>query len=304
MEDSIIRVEHLTKDYGKGRGVFDISLDVHRGEVFGYIGTNGSGKTTTIRNMMGFIRPEQGISSILGKDSWKESAEMMKNVSYVPGEIAFPALASGTAFLKSQAEYLGVKDFTYMNHLIEVLQLDPTANLKRMSKGMKQKTALVAALMGEKEVLVLDEPTTGLDPLMRESFLDLIREEKKKGHTVFMSSHIFEEIEEVCDRVAMIKDGRIIDTVTLDDLRNPKEKRVQAEFSSEADRDRFLRETGFSVIERQGSICTFNVPTADLNLLFGTLKNYSIKGLHEESVSLEQHFMNIYRKGELKNGNK
>ena len=230
MNDIIIKTSDLTKDYGKSRGVFDIDIEVHKGEVFGFIGTNGSGKTTTIRNMMGFIKPDSGISSINGLDSWTQSADIMKNVSYVPGEIAFPALKTGTEFLKTQAKYLGVTDFEYMNHVIELLQLDPTANLKRMSKGMKQKTAIVAALMGEKEILVLDEPTTGLDPLMREAFLELIREEKQKGHTVFMSSHIFEEIEAVCDRVAMIKDGHIIATTSLYDLRHPTVKNFTVEF--------------------------------------------------------------------------
>lgn len=224
MSDTIMKVENLTKDYGGGRGIFDISLDIKKGEVFGYVGTNGSGKTTTIRNMMGFIKPQKGRSSVMGLDSWKQAPEIMKNVSYIPGEIAFPSLATGTEFLKSQAEYLGVRDYTYMNHIIELLQLDPSAPLKRMSKGMKQKTAIVAALMGEKEILVLDEPTTGLDPLMRDSFLELIREEKAKGHTIFMSSHIFEEIEEVCDRVAMIKDGKIVDVAVLYKLRHSKQK--------------------------------------------------------------------------------
>lgn len=300
MTDTIIRAEGLTKDYGGGRGVFDINLEIHRGEVFGYVGTNGSGKTTTIRSLMGFIRPEKGTSAICGLNSWSQSAEIMKNVSYVPGEIAFPSLSTGTAFLKSQAEFLGVKDFTYMNHLIERLQLDPAANLKRMSKGMKQKTALTAALMGEKEVLVLDEPTTGLDPLMRESFLELIREEKKKGHTVLMSSHIFEEIEEVCDRVAMIRDGRLVDTIALEELRSPKEKHMRVEFAAESDRDAFLTRTNFAVNDKQGLCCDLNVPTADLNLFFGALREFSIKGLHEESLTLEKHFMNLYRKGEQK----
>lgn len=137
----------------------------------GFIGTNGSGKTTTIRNMMGFIRSDNGNVCILGKDAWEDATDIKRHVSYIPGEISFPALATGTAFLKAQADMLGVKDFTYMNRLIKLLQLDPTANLKRMSKGMKQKTAIVAALMGDKEILILDEPTTGLDPLMRDVFL-------------------------------------------------------------------------------------------------------------------------------------
>ena len=226
-----IEVSHLTKDYGSGRGVFDVSLEAERGECFGFLGPNGAGKTTTIRHLMGFIKPDAGSTSILGMDSWRDSTRIMNHVSYVPGEIAFPSLPTGTAFLKSQAEFLGVTDLTYLNHVVKLLQLDPSANLKRMSKGMKQKTAIAAALMGDKEILVLDEPTTGLDPLMRDTFLDLVRAEKEKGRTVFMSSHIFEEIEEVCDRVAMIKDGRIIEVLDLRELRHGNRKTFRIAFA-------------------------------------------------------------------------
>ncbi|MCD7713253.1 MAG: ABC transporter ATP-binding protein, partial [Firmicutes bacterium] len=148
MSENIISVQNLTKDYGYNRGVFDVSLDIEKGEVFGYLGTNGSGKTTTIRHMMGFLKPDSGNVVVNGLDPWKNAPEVMRNVSYIPGEIAFPDVKTGTDFFKVQAEFLGVRDFTYMNYLIDKLGLDPSANLKRMSKGMKQKTAIVAALMG------------------------------------------------------------------------------------------------------------------------------------------------------------
>lgn len=230
MSEIIIQTEHLTKDYGKGRGVFDISLDVRRGEVYGYIGTNGSGKTTTIRHLIGFLQADAGTATVMGMDTWKDSLKIKPYMSYVPGEIAFPGLKTGTDFLKLQAEYLGITDYTYMNKLIKMFQLDTTANLKRMSKGMKQKTALVATLMGDRDILVLDEPTTGLDPLMRDVFLELIREEKNKGKTIFMSSHIFEEIEDVCDHAAMIKDGHIVSVLDVYGLRHEKNKQYIVEF--------------------------------------------------------------------------
>ena len=170
----IIKVENLTKDYGAGRGIFDISFTINKGEVFGFVGTNGSGKTTTIRHIMGFLKAREGSVKVLGLDAWKNSSEIKKYVSYIPGEIAFPDLNTGTLFLKSQAELLNLNDMIYANELISRLQLDTSANLKRMSKGMKQKTAIVAALMANKDILILDEPTTGLDPLMREVFLDII----------------------------------------------------------------------------------------------------------------------------------
>lgn len=299
MEDSIIKIQNLTKDYGKGRGVFGINLDVRPGEVFGYVGTNGSGKTTTIRQMMGFIKPDKGNVRIRGLDTWKDSTELMKYVSYVPGEIAFPALATGTEFLKLQAEYLGVKDFTYMNHIIEILQLDPTANLKRMSKGMKQKTAIVAALMGEKNILVLDEPTTGLDPLMREAFLELIREEKKKGSTIFMSSHIFEEIEEVCDRVAMIKDGRIIDVADLYQIRHWNKKKFRFVFSSDKDFNGFVAKwKNIEKLERENRCCSIEINKQEVGHLFQVLSQYSLISLNEMHLTLEQYFKQVYDKEE------
>ncbi len=301
MSEVIIKTENLTKDYGQGRGIFDINLEIEKGQVYGFVGTNGSGKTTTIRNMMGFIKPDKGHSTVNGLDSWTQAAEIMRNVSYVPGEIAFPSLSTGTEFLKCQADYLGVKDFTYMNHLIEVLQLDPTANLKRMSKGMKQKTALVAALMGEKDILVLDEPTTGLDPLMRESFLDLIREEKDKGHTIFMSSHIFEEIEDVCDKVAMIKDGHIIGITSLYDLRHPVVKKFVIHFSKANELKEFHETTNFNSVINNDCECEVNIKKEQMNVLFSCLKNYDVLTLQEQHLSLEKEFMKAY-KGEQQNG--
>lgn len=304
MADIIIKTEGLTKDYGQGRGIFDIDIEVHKGEVFGFVGTNGSGKTTTIRNMMGFIKPNRGTSTVNNLDSWKQSADIMKNVSYVPGEIAFPALKTGTEFLKTQARYLGVTDFRYMNHVIELLQLDPTANLKRMSKGMKQKTAIVAALMGEKEVLVLDEPTTGLDPLMREAFLDLIREEKQKGHTIFMSSHIFEEIEAVCDRVAMIKDGHIINTISLHDLRHPVIKNFIIEFENTSDKQHFIDNTNFLIENEELNHCTVQCNIDQLDAFFNVLKHYKIMNFQEIHRSLQEQFMSAYKEGLTKHGTK
>ncbi len=296
MSDIIIKTSGLTKDYGNDRGIFGIDLEIRRGEVFGYVGTNGSGKTTTIRSMMGFIKADSGNATILGMDSWKKAPDIMRSVSYIPGEIAFPALATGTEFLKSQAEYLGVTDYTYMNHLTSLLQLDPSANLKRMSKGMKQKTAIVAALMGEKDILVLDEPTTGLDPLMREAFLSIIREEKAKGRTIFMSSHIFEEIEEVCDRVAMIKDGKIVDIANLYELRHAKTKNFTIIFQNDIDAKKFASDTRFQSMA-DSNICNVTFSMDAIKLFLNTLKQYSIVAIQENKITLEKYFMEAYGQG-------
>ena len=183
--EHLIEIKDLTKDYGDSKGIFDINLNIDKGEMIGFVGTNGSGKTTTIRNILGFIKPTKGSCYVDGLNTWENQEKVAKLIGYVPGEIAFPDLKTGTNFLKSQAEFLGVTDLSYANSLIEKLQLDPRANLKRMSKGMKQKTALVAALMADKPIIILDEPTTGLDPLMRDAFLEIIKEEHKKGKTIF-----------------------------------------------------------------------------------------------------------------------
>lgn len=299
MGENIIKIHNLTKDYGNGRGIFDINFEIKKGQVFGYVGTNGSGKTTTIRNLMGFVKPDKGNASIMGYDSWTKSTEIMQYVSYVPGEIAFPSLATGTEFLKLQAEYLGVTDFTYMNNVISLLQLDPTANLKSMSKGMKQKTALVAALMANKDIIVLDEPTTGLDPLMRDSFLELIREEKKKGRTILMSSHIFEEIEDVCDKVAMIRDGKIIDVLDLWDLRHWKSKTFKIKFIDVESYKTFAQSKRF---EKECSEETLEIkvefPVEKIKEFFAELTKCKVATLREEHITLEQYFRQIYSKGD------
>lgn len=298
MSDIVIQTAHLTKDYGGGHGIFDVSLEVKRGEVYGYIGTNGSGKTTTIRSLMGFIRPGGGSATVLGMDAWTDSIRIRPHVSYVPGEIAFPRLRTGTEFLKLQADYLGVTDFTYMNKLIRLFQLDPTANLRRMSKGMKQKTALVAALMGDRDILVLDEPTTGLDPLMRDVFLELIREEKAKGKTIFMSSHIFEEIEEVCDRVAMIRDGHLIGTLDVYAMRHEPTKHFRALFRDASDRDAFIARCDFArcSAEAESTAC-IAVDISRTRDLLALLHQYQLLSLGEEHVALETEFRQAFGKG-------
>lgn len=298
MTASMIEVSGLTKDYGKGRGIFDVNLDIQQGEVYGYIGTNGSGKTTTIRSMMGFIHPDAGSVTIKDMDAWKAATELKHLISYIPGEIGFPRFPTGSAFLKYQAEFLKMKDFTYMNELIARLQLDPSANLRRMSKGMKQKTAIVAALMGNKEILILDEPTTGLDPLMRDAFLDILREEKAKGKTIFMSSHIFEEIEGVCNKAAMIHDGKIVDIIDIYQLRHQSRKTFHIYFNDRGEAIEFARNwNGCKALDERNALCRVEVDARDVSKLLYALKAHDIKALREEHITLEDRFRQIDKGG-------
>lgn len=298
---NVIEIRDLTKDYGAGRGIFNENLDIREGEMVGFVGTNGSGKTTTIRNILGFIRPTSGSVKVNGLSSWENASEIAKLVGYVPGEIAFPDLPNGIDFLKCQAEFYGLKDMTYANELIERLQLDPRANLKRMSKGMKQKTALVAALMNDAPVIILDEPTTGLDPLMRVTFLDIIKKEHEKGKTIFMSSHMFEELETTCDRVALINDGHIIDVADMNDIRRRPVKDFKIEFNSDADYKKFQK-AGYEIVRLQDEYdqVTIRIAVERTGELLKTLTGYDVKFISELPYTLEKHFKQILieKKGE------
>ena len=294
---STIEIRNLTKDYGDNRGIFDINLDINQGEMVGFVGTNGSGKTTTIRNIMGFIKPTSGSVKVDGLEAWTHSSEYVKNIGYVPGEIAFPDLPTGIDFLKSQANFLGLNNLSYANELIEKLQLDPRANLKRMSKGMKQKTALVAALMNDPKIIILDEPTTGLDPLMRVAFLDIIKEEHAKGKTIFMSSHMFEEMEETCDRVALINDGHIIDIADMHAIHGRTVRDFKIEFKNSKDYKDFLN-LSYDVIRTQDQYnqATIRIDKANINKLFVDLQKYDVKFISEVKYTLERHFKEIILK--------
>ena len=292
--EEVIKVENLTKDYGGNRGIFDISFSVKKGEVFGFVGTNGSGKTTTLRHIMGFLKPVQGKVSVLGLDSWKDACQIKKYIGYIPGEIAFPDLKDGTTFLKNQAQLLGMKDMSYANYLIEKLQLDPSANLKRMSKGMKQKTAIVAALMADKDILILDEPATGLDPLMRETFLEIILEEKKKGKTIIMSSQMFDELELTCDRVALILNGHIVDIADINELKNLPYKFYKIEFNEKEQYQKF-KKLKFDIVRDQEKYnqVTIKITDNNINRMFNVLKNYNLKFISLVRHDLEKYFKQV-----------
>ena len=230
---AVIQIDHLTKDYGHNRGVFDVSFKVEKGEVYGFLGPNGAGKTTAIRHIMGFSRPQAGQTFVNGMDSWKNASEIQKDLGYLPGEIALPESMNGTEFIQMMAELRGINDMTYTNYLIEKFELEPSGSLKRMSLGMKRKLGIVTAFMHDPAVLVLDEPTSGLDPIMQNVFIEFIKEEKEKGKTILLSSHIFKEIDATCDKISIIKDGRLVSSFVADDLRHSEEKTFKMEFNIE-----------------------------------------------------------------------
>lgn len=217
---NVLQIDHLTRNYGNGKGIFDVSFSVGEGEVFGFLGPNGAGKTTTIRHLMGFIRPKEGFCRIDGKDCWKARAEIQQHLGYIPGEINFFDDMSGREFLRFMARYRQIPAENRQKELLERFELNPKGKIKKMSKGMKQKLGIVAALMHDPQILILDEPTSGLDPLMQNLFIQLIAEEKARGKTILLSSHMFEEVERTCDRIGIIRQGRMVAIDSVDTLRS------------------------------------------------------------------------------------
>ena len=216
---SVIKIANLTRDYGHGKGVFQVSFRVEEGEVFGFLGPNGAGKTTTIRHLMGFLRPQSGKCKINHLDCWRDREKIQETLGYIPGEISFFDDMTGMEFLKFAAKYRGLGSDNRQKELLERFELDPRGKIRKMSKGMKQKIGIVAAFMHDPQILILDEPTSGLDPLMQNRFIELIGEEKKKGKTILLSSHMFEEVDRTCDRVGIIREGRLVAVDSVDTLR-------------------------------------------------------------------------------------
>ena len=228
---AIISIKDITKDYGNDRGVFDVSFNIKKGEVFGFLGPNGAGKTTTIRQMLGFIHPDKGKIYIDGKLVKNNYYLTNDKIGYLPGEINFPEGMKGTEFIKWTAELRGLHDLDRAYKLIDILNLkNADSDVKRMSKGMKQKIGIICAFMHEPEILILDEPTSGLDPLMQEAFIELVLEAKENGTTVLMSSHMFSEIEKTCDRTAIIRNGRITAIVDMNDISKSVHKEYKIKF--------------------------------------------------------------------------
>ena len=240
----MMEVSHLTRDYGQGKGIFDLSFSIAPGEVFGFLGPNGAGKTTTIRHLMGFLRPQGGSCTINGMDCWKDAARIQKNLGYIPGEIAFFGDMDGWAYLSFLQKYRGMSGGNRMMELIARFEVNPKGKIKKMSKGMKQKIGIVAAFMHDPDILILDEPTSGLDPLMQNRFIELIQEEKGRGKTILMSSHMFEEVDRTCDRIGIIRDGRLVALDSAQALRERHVRTYTVTLDQEQTAAEFAREFG------------------------------------------------------------
>lgn len=292
---SVIKVDNITKDYGSSRGVFDLSFEVNKGEIFGMLGPNGAGKTTTIRQLMGFIKSDKGNAKILDMNCFDKRENIQSKLGYLPGEIAFMDEMKGDDFINFIAEMKSIKNKNRIKEFIDIFELDANRKINKMSKGTKQKIGIVCAFMNEPEVVILDEPTSGLDPLMQKKFIDLILEEKKKGTTIFMSSHIFEEIEKTCDRTAILKNGRLIAIENMEELKSKKNKNFEVVFRTNKDAENFKNKISFKS-ELNNNIVKILIANNEVNSFIKELSNYDILDINSSSQTLEELFLHFYNK--------
>lgn len=301
---SVIEVNNLTKDYGFGRGVFDVTLHVDEGEVFGFLGPNGAGKSTTIRHLLGFSRPQSGTTKIFGKDTFEKYFEILSSVGYIPGEIALPAGLTGYEFISMMQSLQHKKNDERLKEMLELFDLKDNVlkgETKRMSLGVKRKLAVVTAFMSDPQVLILDEPTSGLDPVMQEVFVKFIESEKARGKTVLLSSHIFSEVDATCDRIAIIKDGRIVSEFLANDLKHTSDKTYKIRLSDSAEFDRFIQNakdtSAFTVIKQRPETLSVTLSTSDdkVNDVIAILAKYSMTEFTHKKETLEDYFMKFYK---------
>ncbi len=298
----VIEVSHLTKDYGFGRGVFDVNIHVDQGEVLGFLGPNGAGKSTTIRHLMGFSKPGKGNTKIFGKETFSRYYEILNRVGYIPGEVALPAGLTGWQFIRMMQDLQKVKNEARLKEMLELFELDDLSlkgDVKRMSLGVKRKLAVVTAFMSDPEVLILDEPTSGLDPVMQETFVDLIHKEKARGKTILLSSHIFSEIDNTCDRIAIIKDGKIVSEFVADDLKHASRKYYTVVFKNEEEKKKFLAGknaiSSIELIREQPAEIFIAVDDKDLNATIAALSPLDVESFDNRKESLEDYFMKFYK---------
>lgn len=300
---NVIEVKDLTKDYGSGRGVFDVNIAVKKGEVFGFLGPNGAGKSTTIRHLMGFSKPDKGQTFIFGKPTFDKYYEILSKVGYIPGEIALPQGLTGWEFIRMMQNLQGIKNEERLKQMLDLFELDDIAlrgETKRMSLGVKRKLAVVTAFMSDPEVLILDEPTSGLDPVMQEVFVNFIHEEKARGKTILLSSHIFSEIDSTCDRIAIIKDGRIVSEFVADDLKHASLKFYSVKFASDNDEKRFENESKtlsslkIEGLDRDGKL-KMSLEDKDLNAFIALLSDCNAVEFSNRRETLEDYFMKFYK---------
>jgi ABC-2 type transport system ATP-binding protein len=295
MNAPVIDITDLTKFYGKARGIEHINLEINEGEIFGFIGPNGAGKSTTIRILMNMIFPTAGSARIMGMDVIRETKKIMGRTGYIPSDANAYHSMVAREFLEYCIRFYKVPDSEKrITDLSEMFELDLSRKIADLSLGNRKKVSIVQSMLHSPALLILDEPTTGLDPLMQSVFFDLLRSENKKGMTIFFSSHILGEVQMLCKRVAIIKEGKIIQLENIDNLRKKQLKKVTIEFTDKADKESIGMPGIESVITSAGNMLYF-MYAGNINELTGFLSGKKIVNLIIEEPSLDEIFLHYYK---------
>ncbi len=292
---AIIQTHQLTKSYGRSRGILEVTFDIQEGEVFGFLGPNGAGKTTTMRTLMGLLRANSGSATIGGLNCWKESTEVKKLVGYLPGEFTFDPSLRGAQIIEYLGHLRGGVDQGYVRSLVERLGLDPSKRFRAYSHGNKQKLGLVQAFMHQPRVFILDEPTSGLDPLNQQEFYHMVAEVRAKGRTVFLSSHILPEVEQTCDRVAIIREGRLVTIDQVSALKTIRQRDVEISFVGPASVEWFKPVAGVtSVAQGADEHILQLVVQGDLAEIIQVAGQYGATNIATHEPTLEEAFLRFY----------
>ena len=292
---TIIQTNKLTKSYGKSRGIIDVTFDIHEGEVFGFLGPNGAGKTTTMRTLMGLLHANSGNATIAGLDCWQQSTEVKKIVGYLPGEFTFDPGLRGAQIIGYLSHLRGGVDQSYVRSLVERLGFDPSKRFREYSHGNKQKLGLVQAFMHKPRLLILDEPTSGLDPLNQQEFYKMVAEVHADGRTVFLSSHILPEVEQTCDRVAIIREGRLIRIDHVSALKDIHQHDVEISFPGPASVEWFKNVAGVTRATQGADDHTLQLNVqGELTEIIQIAGQHGATNITTHEPTLEEVFLRFY----------
>lgn len=288
----VIKISKLEKSYGKTQALKSVDLEVERGQVFGFIGPNGAGKSTTIRILLGLLRKDSGSVTLLDGDPWRDAVELHKRLAYVPSDVTLWPNLSGGEVIDLLARLRGNLNPRRRSELLDMFNLDPSKKCRTYSKGNRQKVVLISALVSDVELLILDEPTSGLDPLMEEVFQHWVMKTKEEGKTIFLSSHILAEVEKLCDRISIIKEGRIVEQGTLSELRYMKSTIINAECSGNIEGLRAI--PGVHDLQSEGKRLQLTVDNAQLSPVLQYLAGAGVTALQSAPPTLEELFIRHY----------
>ncbi len=291
---NVIEIKNLTKNYGKARGITDVSFNVEEGEIFGFIGPNGAGKSTTIRTLLSLIYPTSGSATIFGKDCVEFGPEIKKEIGYLPSEVFYYDNMKVIDLLKYSASFYKKDCSKRIKELAEIMDLDLNKKIDDLSYGNKKKVGIVQGLLHSPKLIILDEPTSGLDPLMQQKFFELLVEENKKGATILLSSHILGEVQKLCNRVAIIKEGKIIKVEKISTLQENNHKKFKIELTSKID-DKYFNNSGVTNLEVKENIISF-LFRGNINFIMKKISEIDIANLWIEEPDLEEIFMHYYEK--------